>query len=70
MRAEIAQPVLNEYLREVSGNDFTAKDIRTWHAAVCAAAALRSIDAASPPLKRNGGKDLPTCIVEFFPLTE
>ena len=32
--------LVNEYLREVSGLDATAKDFRTWHATVLAAAAL------------------------------
>ncbi len=32
--------VVNSYLREVSGLDATAKDFRTWHATVIAAAAL------------------------------
>ncbi len=27
---------VNEYLRSISGQDFTAKDFRTWHASVCA----------------------------------
>jgi DNA topoisomerase IB len=31
---------INEYLREVSGGDFTAKDFRTWHATVLAAVGL------------------------------
>ena len=35
---------VNDYLRESTGGDWTAKDFRTWHATVLAAAAL----AASP----------------------
>ncbi|SEG79087.1 DNA topoisomerase IB [Thermomonospora echinospora] len=31
---------INEYLREISGGDFTAKDFRTWHATVLAAVGL------------------------------
>jgi DNA topoisomerase IB len=31
---------INEYLRAVSGGDFTVKDFRTWHATVLAAVAL------------------------------
>jgi DNA topoisomerase IB len=31
---------INEYVREASGGDFTAKDFRTWHATVLAAVAL------------------------------
>jgi DNA topoisomerase-1 len=33
---------VNDYLREISGQDFTAKDFRTWNATVQAAAALGS----------------------------
>jgi DNA topoisomerase IB len=31
---------INDYLREVSGDDFTAKEFRTWHATVLAAVGL------------------------------
>ena len=37
---------VNEYLRRVSGDDFTAKDFRTWHASVLA---LALIERAAPP---------------------
>jgi DNA topoisomerase-1 len=39
---------VNEYLREVTGGRFTAKDFRTWHATVLAAIAL-STRADAPP---------------------
>jgi DNA topoisomerase-1 len=35
---------VNEYLREFTGGDMTAKDFRTWHATVLAAAALAETD--------------------------
>ncbi|WP_233358903.1 DNA topoisomerase IB [Thermomonospora amylolytica] len=39
---------INEYLREISGGDFTAKDFRTWHATVLAAVGLAvSVRAAT-----------------------
>ncbi len=42
---------INDYLREVSGGDFTAKDFRTWHATVLAAVGLavseRAVTAAA-----------------------
>jgi DNA topoisomerase-1 len=38
---------INEYLREASGADFTAKDYRTWAGSVFALAALRRISPAS-----------------------
>ena len=38
---------INEYLREASGADFTAKDYRTWAGSVFALAALRRIEPQS-----------------------
>jgi DNA topoisomerase-1 len=38
---------VNDYLREVSGTDFTAKDFRTWGGTVLAACALRGTGAAN-----------------------
>ena len=35
---------VNQYLREATGGDMTAKDFRTWHATVLAAAALADSD--------------------------
>jgi DNA topoisomerase IB len=39
---------INDYLREVSGGDFTAKDFRTWHATVLAAVGLAVSGQAAP----------------------
>lgn len=46
---------VNEYLREVSGGDFTAKDFRTWAATVLAAWALNEFEAfdTQSAAKRN-----------------
>jgi DNA topoisomerase I len=45
------QPVdsgdINEYLKDVAGDDFTAKDFRTWSGTVLALAALREFPAAA-----------------------
>ena len=38
---------VNDYLREVSGQDFTAKDFRTWAGTVLAALALQEMEAAT-----------------------
>jgi DNA topoisomerase-1 len=43
----VASEDVNSYLREATGADFTAKDIRTWHATVCAAAHLHRLGAAA-----------------------
>ncbi len=40
-RRNVTSDDVNEYLRDVSGGDFTAKDFRTWAATVLAACALR-----------------------------
>jgi DNA topoisomerase-1 len=42
---------VNDYLREVSGRDVTAKDFRTWAGTVLAATALNGLEG--PPLKKN-----------------
>jgi DNA topoisomerase IB len=38
---------INDYLREISGGDFSAKDFRTWHATVLAAVGLAVSKAAA-----------------------
>ena len=46
---------VNEYLREIAGDDFTAKDFRTWSATVLAAWALSEFESFDPQAaaKRN-----------------
>lgn len=45
---------INDYLRDITGGDFTAKDFRTWHATVLAAVALAvSRPAAASPAARK-----------------
>lgn len=46
---------VNDYLRTVSGEDFTAKDFRTWHASVHAMSLALGRDASAFP---GGDKDL------------
>ena len=36
---------MNDYLREIAGEDFTAKDFRTWAGTVLAALALQEFEA-------------------------
>ncbi|HVL53619.1 MAG TPA: hypothetical protein VM344_05110, partial [Vitreimonas sp.] len=43
---DVASDDVNEYLREVSGGDFTAKDFRTWAGTVLAYRALRALQPA------------------------
>lgn len=49
----IASEDVNAYLRETTGEDFTAKDIRTWHASVAAATELRNL---GPSTSASQGK--------------
>lgn len=45
---------INEFLKEISGGDFTAKDFRTWTATVLAAVALSSkLDAKSATARKR-----------------
>jgi DNA topoisomerase-1 len=42
---DIGSSDINEYLQEISGQDFTAKDFRTWAGTVAAAWALEEFEA-------------------------
>jgi DNA topoisomerase I len=44
---DVGSADVNEYLREASGEDFTAKDFRTWSGTVLAAQALYAMSAAT-----------------------
>ena len=52
---DIASDDVNEYLREIAGGDFTAKDFRTWAGTVLAYRALRALQPADSPtaMKKN-----------------
>ena len=47
---------INTYLRDVTGEDFTAKDFRTWSGTVLAVTALRELEAART--KKQAGKNV------------
>ncbi|HEU5013173.1 MAG TPA: DNA topoisomerase IB [Roseiflexaceae bacterium] len=44
-RQDITSGDVNDYLREISGQDFTAKDFRTWSGTLLAAMALQEFEA-------------------------
>jgi DNA topoisomerase IB len=44
---------INDYLREISGGDYTAKDFRTWHATVLAAVGLAVSESAAGDTARQ-----------------
>ncbi|MFC0384462.1 DNA topoisomerase IB [Muricoccus vinaceus] len=52
---DVSSGDVNEYLREISGRDITAKDFRTWAGTVMAALALREFEAfdSQAAAKRN-----------------
>lgn len=52
-RCEVRAEDLNERLRELVGDRFTAKDLRTWHATVLAAVALAGVAAPSSERARK-----------------
>ncbi|MGE5610021.1 MAG: DNA topoisomerase IB, partial [Bacillota bacterium] len=52
---DVGSADVNDYLREITGQDFTAKHFRTWHGTVLAAMALKEMQAshAQRQAKRN-----------------
>jgi DNA topoisomerase-1 len=46
VRRDVTSADVNAYLREITGEDYTAKDFRTWAATVLAGAALRECEKA------------------------
>src|SRR5206468_2084890 len=46
-RHDISTQDVNDYLRQITAQDFTAKDFRTWAGTVLAARALRLLDPAT-----------------------
>jgi DNA topoisomerase-1 len=47
-RRPVRSQHVNDYLRRVSGHDFTAKDFRTWHASVLALELTAGLDPSAP----------------------
>jgi DNA topoisomerase-1 len=54
---------LNEYIREVMGEEFSAKDFRTWAGTVIAAMALDEIGAVVPEDQKNLKKNIRDAVV-------
>ena len=46
---DVDSGMLNEYIRQASGGDFSSKDLRTWMGSVCCVAVL--LDSEVPPTK-------------------
>jgi DNA topoisomerase I len=58
--ATIDSADVNDYIREATGHDFTAKDFRTWAGTVLAASALQSLNAATALRPSRGRVRRPT----------
>ncbi len=52
-RQEVDSADVNEYLRDLTGEDFTAKDFRTWGGTVLALSALRTASAVRPAAQED-----------------
>ena len=50
----ISSADVNDFLREISGEDFTAKDFRTWAGSVYALSELRKLNGAKGPEAKKG----------------
>jgi len=57
--ATIDSADVNDYIRDATGQDFTAKDFRTWAGTVLAALALQEVDAAAEMLPARGRRPGP-----------
>ncbi|KIA83397.1 DNA topoisomerase I [Kaistella solincola] len=55
-RHAIESGMVNEYIKEISGEDFTAKDFRTWSGTVNALIAFKEIEAATDPDEKTTQK--------------
>jgi DNA topoisomerase IB len=65
---ELDSSTVNEYLRDRTGEEMTAKDFRTWHATVLAAAALAETDEPGDTLasRRRAVKAALAEVAEFL----
>jgi DNA topoisomerase-1 len=52
-RQSIQSEDVNDYLRQITGREFTAKDFRTWAGTFLAAQALRELDSCDSPTQRK-----------------
>jgi len=55
-RHAIESGMVNEYIKEISGEDFTAKDFRTWSGTVNALIAFKEIETSADPEERTTQK--------------
>jgi DNA topoisomerase I len=60
---DIKSPDINQYVKEVTGGDFSAKDFRTWNATVLAAVAL-AVSAQAKPSKTGRKRAITRAVKE------
>ena len=58
---EVHADDLNARFKELTGDDYTAKDLRTWHGTVLAAAAFADAD---PPVSRRAAKRIEAAVMK------
>ncbi|MGJ8591010.1 MAG: DNA topoisomerase IB [Aquaticitalea sp.] len=63
-RQDVKSDHLNEYIREVMGDDFSAKDFRTWSGTVIAAMALNEIGALEQKDQKALDKNIRNAVVK------
>jgi DNA topoisomerase I len=60
---DVKSPDINQYVKEVTGGDFSAKDFRTWNATVLAAVAL-AVSAQANPSKTGRKRAITRAVKE------
>jgi DNA topoisomerase-1 len=55
---DVSSTDVNEYLRQITGQTFTAKDFRTWAGTVLAAQALRALEGTASGTERELRSDV------------
>ncbi len=64
-RHEVESGDVNSFLREVTGQPFTAKDFRTWGGTVCGAVYLSHLDAAeTETARKKATTDMVQCVAD------
>jgi DNA topoisomerase-1 len=65
---DVRSQEINEYLRTVTGGDFTAKDFRTWNATVLAAVQIATLgeDASSKTARKRIATEATKAVAEYL----
>lgn len=63
-RHEVESGDVNAYLREITGQPFTAKDFRTWGGTVCGALYLSDLDEMEAPARKKALVEMVRCVAD------